>query len=160
MQSLQNWQVVSNMTRRIWWIFIQPLKSKKKSIWWAIFSNFVEKMTFGSKNDMRNLVICNVQAVASLKICTLICYFCLYHIKFQLKKYRRILSWLWKKIQTLKKNWLFVLKMTWGNQRNLTWAVKTLKICTLMGYFCSKYVMFELKRYRGVEKQLMVSKMT
>ena len=62
MQSLQNWQVVSNMTRRIWWIFIQPLKSKKKSIWWAIFSNFVEKMTFGSKNDMRNLVICNASS--------------------------------------------------------------------------------------------------
>ena len=159
MQSLQNWQVVSNMTRRIWWIFIQPLKSKKNQFD-GLFSVIllkkwllVPKMTWG-------IWWFAMQAVASLKICTLICYFCLYHIKFQSKKYRRILSWLWKKIQTLKKNWLFVLKMTWGNQRNLTWAVKTLKICTLMGYFCSKYVMFELKRYRGVEKQLMVSKMT
>ena len=28
-------------------------------------------------------------------------------------------------------------------------AVESLKICTLMGYFCEKYVMFELKKYRG-----------
>ena len=32
----------------------------------------------------------------------------------------------------------------------LTRAVESLKICTLMGYFCRRYVMFELKKYGGV----------
>ena len=66
------------------------------------------------------------------------------------KVQKNYLSWHWKKIQTLKKNWLFIWKMTWGIWWTLTWAVESLKICTLMGYFCRKYVMFELKRYRGV----------
>ena len=34
---------------------------------------------------------------------------------------------------------------------NLTWAVESPRIYTLMGYLCRKYVMFELKNYRGVE---------
>ena len=54
-----------------------------------------------------------------------------------------------KKIQTLKKNWLFVWKMTWGISWTLTRAVESLKICTLLSYFCRKYVMFELIKYRG-----------
>ena len=38
MQSLKkNWLLVSKMTWRIWWIFTQPLKSPKISLWWAIF---------------------------------------------------------------------------------------------------------------------------
>ena len=38
---------------------------------------------------------------------------------------------------------------------------ESLKICTLMGYFCRKYVMFELKQYIGIVsgKGLMVSNM-
>ena len=59
------------------------------------------------------------------------------------KVLKNYLSWHWKKIQNLKKNWLFIWKMAW---RILTWAVESLKICTLIGYFCRKYVMFELKR--------------
>ena len=39
-------------------------------------AKFEEKLTLGSKNDMRNLVNFNVQAGASLEICTLMCYFC------------------------------------------------------------------------------------
>ena len=31
----------------------------------------------------------------------------------------------------------------------LTGAVESLKICALMGFFCRKYVMFELKKCRG-----------
>ena len=40
-------------------------------------------------------------------------------------------------------------------------AVENLKICILMGYFCQKYVMFELKYIEELcrEKLLMVSKM-
>ena len=53
-------------------------------------------------------------------------------------------------MQSLKKNWLLVPKMTWGIWWILMRAVASLKICTLLGYFCRKYVMFELKRYREV----------
>ena len=45
----------------------------------------------------------------------------------------------------LKKNSLFIWKMTWKIWWILTWAVKNLKICTLMGCFCQKHVAFELK---------------
>ena len=46
---------------------------------------------------------------------------------------------------TVTQNWYFVWKMTWEIWCILTWAVKNLKICTLKGYFCQKYEMFELK---------------
>ena len=61
------------------------------------------------------------------------------------KVQKNYLSWHWKKIQTLKKNWLFVWKMTWENWWTLIRAVESVKTCTLMGYFCRKYVMFERK---------------
>ena len=60
------------------------------------------------------------------------------------------LSWQWWLIQTLKKNELFVWKMTRGNWLILTRAVDSLKIWTMIDYFCWKYVMFELNKYRGV----------
>ena len=61
------------------------------------------------------------------------------------KVQKNYLSWHWKGIQTLQKNWLFVWKMVWGIWWTLTWATESLKIWTLMGYFCRKYVVFELK---------------
>ena len=85
-----------------------------------------------------------MQAMASLKICTLIWYFCQYYIKFLLKKHRRILSWQWRVIQTLKKNRL------WGIWWILTQAVESLKTCTLMGNIFRKDIIFELKKNRGV----------
>ena len=45
------------------------------------------------------------------------------------------LPWHWKKIQTLKKNWLFIWKMSWGIWWTLTGVVKSLKIFTLMDNF-------------------------
>ena len=40
--------------------------------------------------------------------------------------------------------------MTWGVWQIFTWALESLKIGTLMGFFCSKLKMYELKIYRGV----------
>ena len=53
-------------------------------------------------------------------------------------------SWHWKVIQTLRKNWLFVWKVTSEIWWILMQAVGSLKICTLMGYFCRKYVIFQV----------------
>ena len=47
----------------------------------------------------------------------------------------------------LKKNWLVVSNMNWGNFHQTTQKSKNL---TLMGYFCPKYMRCELKKYRGV----------
>ena len=49
----------------------------------------------------------------------------------------------------LKKNWFFVSKMPsiWWI---LTWALKIVKISTLIGSFRGKYITFGLKKYRGV----------
>ena len=33
---------------------------------------------------------------------------------------------------------------------NFTWAVESLKICTLTGFFCPNQIKFQLKRYRRV----------
>ena len=112
-------------------------------------AKFKWKLTCGLKNDIRNLVNFHASSQKSENL-----YFDVLLLSIAYKvsawKVQNYLSWHWKEIQTLKKNWLFIWKMTWGIWWTLTWAVESLKICTLMGYFCRKYVMFELKRYRGV----------
>ena len=55
-------------------------------------AKFKEKLTLGSKNDMRNWVNFIMQAVASLKIFTLIGYFCKKYVMFVLKEHREVVS--------------------------------------------------------------------
>ena len=52
-------------------------------------------------------------------------------------------------MHNLNKNWFVVSKMTrtcWI----LIWALEILKMSTLIGSVCAKYVTFDLKKYRGV----------
>ena len=84
------------------------------------------------------------------QICTWISSFCWKYIKFQLKNYRVVMSHdtkEWCKIW--KKDWLVVSKITriWWI---LIWKILILKTCTLIGSFCAKYIMFDIKKYRGV----------
>ena len=53
-------------------------------------------------------------------------------------------------MQKLKRNWLVSLKLPWGIWRILIWALKISKIYNLLGCLWPKYIMFELKMYRGV----------
>ena len=111
---------------------------------------FEKKLICGFKNDMRNLVNFNASSSNSENLhfdVLLLLIECNVSPK---KIQKNFFSRECKKTQTLKKNWLFIWKTTWEIWWNLTWAVENLKICTFMGYFCTKYVMFELKRYRGV----------
>ena len=62
---------------------------------------------------------------------------------------RNYLSWHWKVMQNLTKKWLVVWKMTLGIWQILTRALKSVKIGTLMGSFCPKWKMYELKIYRA-----------
>ena len=73
------------------------------------------------------------------------------YILFDLKKVQRsYLSWHWRMMENLKKNWLVVWKMTWGIRQFFTRSLENVKIGTFMGSFCPKLKMFELKIYRGV----------
>ena len=100
------------------------------------------------KNDMRNLVNFNGSSDKSENLhFDLLLLSIAYKVSVK-NLQNNYLLWHWRMIQTLKKNWLFVWKMTWGIWWTLTWGVKSLKICFLIGYFCRKYVMFELKKYK------------
>ena len=59
-------------------------------------------------------------------------------------------SWHWRVMQSLKKSWLLVPKMTWRIWWILMREVASQKSCNLMCYFCRKYSMFVPKKYRGV----------
>ena len=65
------------------------------------------------------------------------------------KVQKSYVSWHGRMMQSLKKNWLLVQKMTWGIWWILMRAVGSLKIFTLMCYFCRKYTMLEQKKVKG-----------
>ena len=58
------------------------------------------------------------------------------------------MSWQWRMIQKLKRNWLVVLKLTWGFSQILTQAPESLKNSSvLIGCLWPKYIIFELQKY-------------
>ena len=65
------------------------------------------------------------------------------------KVHRNYVSWPWRVMQNLNKNWFVVSKMT-----RIWWICpehsKVSKTCILIGSYCAKYLMFRLKKYRGV----------
>ena len=84
------------------------------------------------------------------QICTLISSFSWKYIKFQLKKYRGITSHdteklckIWRKTDFLFQKWQEFGEF-WSEHSKVS------KICTLMGSFWPRYMMLELKKYRGV----------
>ena len=81
---------------------------------------------------------------------TLICSFRWKYIKFQLMKYRGVIchdteEWcqFWRKTDLLFQKWQKFGEF-WSEPSKL------LKICTLIGPFCTKYIIFDPKKYRGV----------
>ena len=61
------------------------------------------------------------------------------------KAQRSYLSWHWKVMQNLNKNWFVVWKMTWGIWQIFTRALESVKIGNLMESFCPKEKKYELK---------------
>ena len=81
------------------------------------------------------------------QIFTLIGFFCWQHIKFQLKKYRGVMShdtkeWckIWRKPHLLFQKWQEFGEL-WPEHSKL------LKIYTLIGFFSAKYIIFDLKEW-------------
>ena len=73
------------------------------------------------------------------------------YILFELKKYRGVIfqetegGWkIWRGIELSFQNWHQEFDKFWPEQS------KVWKILTLMGFFWAKYILFKLKKYRGV----------
>ena len=84
--------------------------------------------------------------VKCYQICTLIGSFCWKYIKFQLKKYRGIISYdteewrkIWRKTDLLFQKWLEFSEF-WSKHS------KVWKTCSLIGPFRTKYITFDLKK--------------
>ena len=97
---------------------------------------------------------CNEELRLSVKTKTLMGSFCPKQKMHELKVYRGATrnnteEWwkIWRRIDLLFQNW----NLEWGVMRNLTsFDPKCQKICNLMGSFWPKYIILELKTYRGV----------
>ena len=106
-------------------------------------AEFKGKQTRGLKHDIMNLVNFEASSWRSKNL--------LFHRLLLFKAYKVLdekvqkscVAWHWRVMQSLKKRWFLVPKMTWGIRRIFT-------RCTLMSFFWPKYIMFQLKYYRGV----------
>ena len=90
-----------------------------------------------------------MRAVASLNICTLMCWFCQKYIMFEPKKSAGELchnneEWckIWKGTDLCLKNDIRILA-------KFDQTLESLKIWTLMGFFWSKSIVFDVKKYIG-----------
>ena len=109
---------------------------------------FVGKMTF--ENDMRNWANFHQRMFESLKIGTLTGSFYPKKKKCELKVYRGVLCYdnekwckIWKAIDLPVQNWYEEFNKDWPEHSKIS------KICTLIGFFRTKYIMFELKKRIG-----------
>ena len=97
---------------------------------------FIGKLTRDLQNDIRNLV--NFHSSNWKYKCLLLNVFllCKAYKGLDEKVQKSSVSWHWRVIQSLKKKWLLVPKVTWSIWWILMGAVASLKIWTLMYYFC------------------------
>ena len=103
---------------------------------WRVMQNLRENLTRGLKNDIRNLVNFHASSRKSVNLNFNGLLLSKAYKVLDEKVQKSYASWNWR----VKRNWLLVPKMTWGIWWILMRAVASLKICTLMCYFCWKYV--------------------
>ena len=112
-----------------------------------IDAKFEGKLTCAFKNDMRNLASFHQSTFESRKIGTLMASFCPKLKTYELKIYRGVMCYdneewckIWKGIDLSVQNWHEESNKFWPEHSKIS------KICTLMGCFWPKYIMFELKK--------------
>ena len=110
-----------------------------------------EKLTCSFKYEMRNFMNFYPTTQKSQNF-TLMGYFCLKYMRFELKKYRGVIFHVteqWCKIWINPD--LVVSKMPWGIGWTFIKAPKSLKVsCTLIGRFCPKHTRFQLENFREI----------
>ena len=91
-----------------------------------------------------------MQAVESLKICTLIRSFCPEHIKFRWKNIEELCFLALKNNAKLKEKLTLASRNDIRNLVNFHPTTQKSKNFILMDYFCRKYMRFEIKKCSGV----------
>ena len=106
------------------------------------------KLPCDLKNDIRNLVNFHASSQKSENLHFDWIHFTKAYKDLDEKLQKSYVSWHWRVMQSLKKSWLLAPKITWGIWWTLMQAVASLKICTLMCYFCQQHIKFQLKKYK------------
>ena len=134
----KNWSAVLNKTWGTLWIFTPSLKSPQISLWWSVFSlqsicevwakkyrgvifhetgtavqNLNKPWLCGFKNGMRNSVNFHYSTQKSEKLYIDGLFWFKAYVSVR-KFLRNFVSWQWRVMQSLKKNWLLAPKMTSG----------------------------------------------
>ena len=123
-----------------------PAKKVQKSylLWhWGV-------IPFLNKYDMRNLASFHPTTQKSEHF-FLMGSFCSKYTKPELQTYREVIfhdTEQWRKIWVSPD--LVVSKISWGIGGTFIRALKSLKNCTLMAFFCPKHIMFQLKNFIGI----------
>ena len=113
-------------------------------------AKFKEKLIRGFKYDMKKLVNFQSSSQKSQNL-TSMGSFCPKYIRFELKKYRGVIFHdTEQRCKIGIRPDLAVLKMAWGFGGTLIRALKSLKNCILMDFFCPKHMMFQLESSRGI----------
>ena len=125
-------------------LFVMTLKSDSK---------FKEKLTRSLKNDMRTLVNFHESSWKSTNLHFDVFLLSKAYKYLDEKVQKSYVSWHWRVMQSLRKNWLLVPKMTLEIWWIFRWGEASLKIFTLMCYLCQRYIKFQLKKYIRVITQ-------
>ena len=114
-------------------------------------AKFEEEFSCHFKTETRNLNKFWSEHLKVSKIFILMCSFWAKYIFFHLKKYRGLIFYeteegyrIWKGIDLSFQNWQKEFDKFWPGH------LKVPNIFTLIGSFWAKYILFELKKYRGV----------
>ena len=104
---------------------------------------------FCCKND-KNLVNFDPRTKKSKKTALLLVLLCKVYNVWPKNVQRRYISWQWRVMQNLKKNWLAVWKMTWGIWQIFTRTLERVKNWYFHGILLPKVEHLWAKVYRGV----------
>ena len=148
--------VVSKIAQGIGWNFIRALKSLKnytlrgsfcpkdimfqlEDLWVMTLkgdAKFKGKLTRNLKDKIKNLVNFSESSQRSENLPFDGLFLSKSYKDLDEKVQKSYVSWHWRVIQSLKQNWLLVLKMTCRIWWSLMRGVASLEICILMCYFC------------------------
>ena len=114
---------------------------------WRVTQILKQNWLVVSKNNMRNLVNFHPTTGKSLQLGS----FCPKYIRFEIKKYRAVIT---HNTEPWCKNWinndLAASKIKWATVWTFIIPLKCQKLCTLIGCFCPKHIMFQLENFRGI----------
>ena len=175
MQNLKkNWLVVWKMTWRIWQIFARALESLKIGTLVGSFNPKKKKYklkvhrgVISQDNEEWCKILREIdwpflipheefdkfwpEHLKVSKMFILMCSFWEKYILFELEKYRGVIFYetkkgykIWREIDLSFQNWLEKFDKFWPEHSQVS------KGFTLMGSFGAKYILFQLKTYRGV----------